>query len=911
MPGPTPAAWVEDIGDSERHNWPVLLIWSQVSDLCEELSELERTCDVLAEGALVGAFASSFVSQATTLLSLAAQDEYERVSGRSIPDDGREMWDEFAESGHRWAELMDLGDLVPRAERLGTVFRRAARLFVDDLRAELASGTWAAASLASVSHLKVLGDVHPRGAVLGIYAEGRPVLVYKPRSLAPDVLIDEILGILELPDPPRTPRTLDRGTHGWQEYIVFENVETDRERAVYYRRFGALIAVASALGMQDLHYENVKCARGAPYVIDAECAFGSGLSSSSPADDGYFARNAPSLLATLLVPNWGKRFEDADPYDASALGAFADPARQAQVRRITRRDGVLRTSYERLLEPQVFGSQPHIGSTRAPFADHVADLEEGFGDASARLSDPDVQERIITAVARRDDLRCRILTRSTASFVSLLQVKAPHGERTAGASPSSAEVAWILQEEARQLDDGCVPVFEVDVGRGRLESGTGNALETGRDVLGLWTERFLALTDRGAVPGQTHLLRRSLELGLEDPDWTVDSTPRTVPQDVRRMPSPVPAIEQIVDRLRATAQRTGDHVWWVSSIQHSPSRHEIFVTRNGVYDGLAGIVLAAGAAALESHRADDLYRLTSASLLRALERFVESRARSTDEVLSLGLGEGPLGAALALGEAARLRDDAETLDRLGVVCVALDGLSPSMASPDHLNGAAGVMLAAERLGAIRGAAPLSRLGSAARDRLVEIVATTLRKGRAEPGLAHGLSGIVLALAAEGDDPDVRAFVSECFDLEQTLLAKAEAAGDREQAQKALSGSWCWGATGQIESRLHVGHESGIDELRERMVGSPLTGMSLCHGSLGRAIVQQSAPYIDRWGRRDADRTRREALEMLIRDPLGEVAEPPYASRVGLFTGLSGKLLYLAAHRDRASVRLASLSYELG
>src|SRR5690606_3544925 len=128
----------------------------------------------------------------------------------------------------------------------------------------------------------------------------------------------------------------------------------------------------------------------------------SGLSSSSPADDGYFARNVPSLLATLLVPNWGKRFEDADPYDASALGAFADPARQAQVRRITRRDGVLRTSYERLLEPQVFGSQPHIGSTRAPFADHVADLEEGFGDASARLSDPDVQERIITAVARRD-----------------------------------------------------------------------------------------------------------------------------------------------------------------------------------------------------------------------------------------------------------------------------------------------------------------------------------------------------------------------------------------------------------------------------------------------------------------------------------------------------------------------------
>ncbi|PRA83127.1 DUF4135 domain-containing protein [Microbacterium sp. MYb66] len=910
----TPQAWIDSVGDQERHNWPALLAWDHVARLGAELAVIERRSAGIGDGALIGAFVSSFVAQVSTMLSTAAADEYERVTGEIVPDDGREMWDRLADSPSRHSSRLDLGDLIPRTGRLRSIFIRAAREFSERLVQEQASGSWVAERLRSVSHLKILGDVHTRGAVLGVYSDGRPVAVFKPRSLAPDTVLREILDALDIADLPRVPRTIDRGDHGWQEYVVFENVTTRDGRSAYYRRFGGLVAVASALGMQDLHYENVKCSDEFPYLIDAECAFGVGLSPSSAAADGYFARPVPSILSTLLVPNWAKRYEDAEPYDPSALGAFADPARQSQIRRISRRDGVLQTTYERLPEAQIFGSQPHGDSVRAPFADHVADLEAGFRAAAARLSDERVRSCILSLVERRTSLRCRVLTRSTASFVSLLQVKGEHRARAAAEQVVHQQTGWIRQEESRQLDEGCVPVFELDFHGSRIVSGTGASLETGGDAFALWTERFLTVTDSTSIDGQAFLLRRSIQLGLEDPDWTAPSAPDPS-QRTDSMPprsaNPVRMIDDLVAELSETVQRTGDQLWWASSIQHSPSRHEIMVTRSGLYDGLAGIVLASGAAALENERAAELYRRTSESLLRALERFVEARSPSDGEQMMLGLGEGPVGAALALAEGARLLDDRGTRERLTLICAALDTLPLSSPSHDYLNGAAGILLASQRIAGILGEDSLAGMRERSVAGLTDLLTDAVRDDRVDPGLAHGLSGVALALSAMEPEEELSALLEDCFDLEARILSGAEKRGDVEQQQKSLSGSWCWGATGQLEARLHVGHEGDLDALRVRLNGSAFGGLSLCHGDLGRALLQQTRGYVERWGPEDGRESAREAIRMLTMDPRGSRVDPPYARRVGLFTGIAGSLFFLSAQRDSADVRLSTLSYDVG
>ncbi|MFJ2550325.1 DUF4135 domain-containing protein [Microbacterium sp. NPDC087591] len=915
MPALTPGAWIDAVGESELHNWPALLAWDQVRALFDDLADIESDCPGLDDGALIGAFISSFVTQTATMLSVVAQSECERVSGAAPPLDAREMWEKLSAVPGEYASLLELGDLTSRVRRLREIFAGAARDFTGRIADERTTGSWVADSLVSISHLKVLGDVHTRGAVLGVYSQGRPVLVYKPRSLAPDTVLSEILDALPGDDLPRSPRTLDRGVYGWQEYVVFENIVDERGRADYYRRFGGLVAFANALGMQDLHYENIKCSQGAPFIIDAECAFGVGLSPSAASAEGYFSRPVPSILSTLLVPNWAKRYEKADPYDPSALGSFADPARQSQIQRIVRVDGELQTTYERLSEAQIYGSQPYDESVRPPFADHGGDVCAGFRSVSALLSEPRVQELIVSMVQRPRSLRCRVLTRATASFMSLLQMKGAHRDRVSSEPATRAETEWLLQEEARQLDRGCVPVFEVDVHGSRIVSGTGASFDVGHDPFALWVERFSTITDPASVDGQAFLLERTIELGLEDPDWSASPPPAegsphaAAPRP--RSPDPAPGIEDIVAELSNTAHSLGEHVWWASSVAHSTSRHELFPTRSGVYDGLAGIVLAAGAAALDSVSATALYQRSSESLLGSLERFVENRAQRGADQVSPGLGEGPLGAALALAEAARLNQDHAALERLARSCALLDAQEPVHRSHDYLNGAAGVVVASQRLCDILGDTVLAKTRARNESVLIDELTVAVRRGLVAPGLAHGLSGVALALAAMKATDEVDALIDDCFDLEQRILASTEASDDIEEQQKSLSGSWCWGAGGQLEARLQVGRDAGADALRERLQRAALGGMSLCHGGLGRVLLQQSGPYVERWGLRDGDTSARIALQMVLDDPSGARADPPYARRVGLFTGMAGSLFYLSAQRDSASVLLSTMTYDVG
>src|SRR5690606_33615502 len=90
-------------------------------------------------------------------------------------------------------------------------------------------------------------------------------LVYKPRSLGVDRAFLEFLDWLALRGapvpPPSSPtfvaRVLDRGSHGWAEFV--EHRECSDRAAVrrYYRNSGSLLALVHALGGTDFHYENI------------------------------------------------------------------------------------------------------------------------------------------------------------------------------------------------------------------------------------------------------------------------------------------------------------------------------------------------------------------------------------------------------------------------------------------------------------------------------------------------------------------------------------------------------------------------------------------------------------------------------------------------------------------------------
>src|SRR5204863_1066075 len=101
-------------------------------------------------------------------------------------------------------------------------------------------------------------------------------LVYKPQSLAIEEHYQQLQSWVNHHSPTlslRLLRVLDRGTHGWTEYVQFEECSTAEEVRSFYQRTGALLAIFYSLNATDLHFENLIACRDYPVPIDLETLF--------------------------------------------------------------------------------------------------------------------------------------------------------------------------------------------------------------------------------------------------------------------------------------------------------------------------------------------------------------------------------------------------------------------------------------------------------------------------------------------------------------------------------------------------------------------------------------------------------------------------------------------------------------
>ncbi|MEU2878008.1 DUF4135 domain-containing protein, partial [Streptomyces sp. NPDC007070] len=118
------------------------------------------------------------------------------------------------------------------------------------------------------------GDVHRRGRRVAVlrFADGSRV-VYKPRPLAADRHFGELVGWYSTrAGTPvlRTPALLTRPDHGWSELIEARPCASPAELDRFYRRLGALLALAHVLDLTDLHHENLIACAGHPVLVDLD-----------------------------------------------------------------------------------------------------------------------------------------------------------------------------------------------------------------------------------------------------------------------------------------------------------------------------------------------------------------------------------------------------------------------------------------------------------------------------------------------------------------------------------------------------------------------------------------------------------------------------------------------------------------
>ena len=835
---------------------------------------------------------SSFVTSVASMAEPNALSTLDGLGPLDVLDAGPErLWDRASDAGGRLAAPA----MTARVSALADVHARAAIDLHGALRRDGRP----------VSHVSILGDMHPRGGVALLFDEGMPGRVFKPRSLAIDVLWSRITAITrELCEgaTPDAAESQDRGEHGFQEFVAYRSPETDEGRSAFFRRFGGLVALSYALSIGDLHRENVKCRGGSPVIVDAECLFALDPRAARETLGGRTTRPARSVLDSLLLPNWVKQFGAADAYDPSALGGAWDPQRMARGRELVRdAEGRLEFRMSETVVPQWVPAMPVAVEGQFPAQGYEHEIESGFAEMGELLGSPTVRASISAEVAAAEGVRSRFLRRSTVDYSTRLRWAQPVSEEGTGAEPLDR---WLGEQERDALERGTIPMFEQSFDRPALIGGTSPdfALPSSLRDRALASLAELEVDDfRGQVP----LLRRSLDLGADDPAAPV------------RRRSGVPAddvLEELIGRIVGGAVFGGRTVWWPTSHELDPGRWRLQATTPALYGGLSGITLALGIAARE-HRGAEQPFLRCRDALRAL---VLDAADAADEGRALPGGAftaAPLGALLVFASLAELDDSAADRRWVGSTAARIaPGLAPEEGG-DVISGSAGAALALQRLLGVTGEKALRSREAEFIETLTDELTDAGTGGRLRGGLAHGLSGAALALGSSPSlSPDERAqAAATCFGREDALVRAAAIAREegREDPRSVqlLSASWCWGATGQLRARLALG-QAGSTERRD-LLRFDASDTTLCHGGIGVWALQSSPEYRAAFGDRDAPATAAAIDHRLSRDLSPRSSMPAYATDPGLFTGDAGTLLYACARRESAAFDPLTLAYVPG
>ena len=121
-----------------------------------------------------------------------------------------------------------------------------------------------------------LGDSHRGGktVVLLEYSGGKK-LVYKPRDISVDKHFAQLLCYIQdcTGFSFRLPKMIASKTHGWAEFIEYNECADLTDVKDYYNRLGGILAILYSLNATDFHYENIICDGSYPVLIDLESFF--------------------------------------------------------------------------------------------------------------------------------------------------------------------------------------------------------------------------------------------------------------------------------------------------------------------------------------------------------------------------------------------------------------------------------------------------------------------------------------------------------------------------------------------------------------------------------------------------------------------------------------------------------------
>ena len=661
------------------------------------------------------------------------------------------------------------------------------------------------------------GDLHAGGqTVARLSLEGGEVL-YKPRSLRIDIVLETFLATVfgDAPDRIRVPAVIDRGDYGWSAFVNHRYCENDDELQTFYGGLGHWLAILRLLGGADIHMENLIAAGPVPTVIDVESLFVA-IPTPKPSGCGQAYDIAQSLirnsvLRTGIVPfrTQGLGF---DGVDLSAAGALPDQQPQIQVPVIVD-EGTTKARVQ-ITSTDVTSSQNHP-APRPDLSRHWGDISNAFLATTEHLRQLDAQDKIVPLLAAFEHCKVRTIRRATQTYVEIARMlwhpASLHNEekaieRARDLFTRSAAVVPIApslpQEIASEIDDlryGDVPIFVAPLTHAQIEA-------TLQDWRGMRVD-LEEMTIRSALVA-TELNHRVHEPNQRDGRFYFARHPHADRLEERRRKLAAETVERL---LQLAVRADDDSATWITP-EISSNGWLVQPLQASVYFGLGGVAIALAGYQheVDNGRADTVHGLAEAfeGALRSLQSlmmanspanvggFNGSGARIWTWLTLYDLLQRPELIAYAIASA-------ETLEEKG-----FDG-DRGFDIIDGSSGAIVPLLAlAEATGDARWLALAARAGrQLERTALVDERGTRWPTILSEPigGFAHGAMGIAWALArltlTNAGDQNDRArwhtLADDAFTFQDSLYD--ERLGNwldlRQRSREENFHTWCNGSVG--------------------------------------------------------------------------------------------------------------------
>ena len=743
-----------------------------------------------------------------------------------------------------------------------------------------------------------IGDFHDGQSTTRLrYASG-DTAYWKPRQALPEAAFYELWDILQRQlgwRPEAAPKIVPLGEAHLVKHIARQACA---DRDLYWQKSGALLALATLLGVRDLHFENIVAAGSCPMPVDLEVMLA-----------GFSQTHGKTLFRPIDVYRTGLLPCQSDEPEFPEIGGLFSSAPLSRTRYLDASGQRGRVGADVVLEPRnPTESNIPISTGGMCSARDLEHLQRGYAEAVVTLKD--VFGTICNAevISKLEEVQPRTIVVGTQGYYRILR-SASQAHLMRDVAEHEAFLATALDEELLRrgrrlscpvrdatisaLTSWDVPLhrdqsFAGGVRRGELDHVLGRRLHD--------MQRSLAM--------QEHLIKvcgfARMESGEDGPIAPCHASVEDAIEDIYASLQKLvfhDAHGPVVVGLRERASINADPCILVDEM--GP----------GYYAGRSGVAIAL--AAYGSFRGNDAAVVSGLSLLSTCVRDYDNLPEKDLLVPALyGVDEGIAGLVYALSVAKRLLPAHESDIR-----ALFERVSPRIelltvrghcgpSSKDVLTGTSGMILALVAAGRAFGGAS-AVLASGLATKLIGEPQPAMG-----PGLLHGASGVALALLRvfelTGDEKFLRAAREY---LEQDDLAIQS--GKRAETGR-FDISWCHGILGNLTAKMlyaRVNSDSAysreaIETLAKMRKQVPrFNNAAACCGSFGLVLFEQVlGDHPDVFG---APASKHECVapnivkHALNADWKATGGNAPLIYSAGLFTGMSGVLYSMLRSVDSA------------